>query len=341
MRFGFGAVVAVVVLFSTVCRPQHACACDICAVYTGTELQESRSGLRVGIAEQFTHAATLQNDGEDTDNPADEWLDSSITQLLIGYGVHPRVFLQANVPIIYRSFQRAHGTGTERSSESGVGDLSLHAIGTAYSHVSENSLQRVSVSVGVKLPTGSPSRLREELGGDAHADDPNIPPVFRSHRFWPRHTMSGPPSGIHGHDLALGTGSTDVILGAQWIGTYRRLYGTAMLQYFVRTEGSFDYTYANETIVSGGPGVFVWLSHASTLGVQSLLTVDTKGTDVMHGERLGDTGMTILYAGPAVHWTWKTNLSADVAIDVPAIRNNTALQIMPDIRVRTGFVWRF
>ncbi len=321
--------------------PLAALGCDICAIYTATELQESRTGWRAGIAEQFTRFATLQQDGEKIANAHRERLESSITQLLVGYSWNPRILFQLNAPIIHRRFRRATTAGIDHDQESGLGDISLHAIGTLVQAVSENSVQRVSLSLGVKVPTGSSARLREELAEDSETPHADIPPVFRTRLLYPRHAHPSVTSGIHGHDVALGSGSTDVIFGGQWLATYRRFYGNLLLQYFVRTEGSYDYTFANETILSGGPGLFLLTRHDSTLGLQSQFTLDTKGTDTLRGERVGDTGATFVYGGPAVHWTWKTSLSADLSLDFPVLRNNTSLQIVPDLRVRGGLVWRF
>ena len=316
-------------------------ACEICAIYTSTEMQESRLGIRAGIAEQFTRFATLQQNGEEVDNPHHERLESSITQLLLGYTAHPRLALQLNVPLIHRSYRRQETSGTVSGSVSGVGDIVVSALATPWSHVRPESVQRWTLRLGIKLPTGDAGRLREELAEEMEADhDSLIALPFRS-RWVPRHSEHGTESGVHGHDLALGTGSTDVLLGTQALATYHRWYATALIQYFVRTEGAFDYTFANELIVQGGPGYFLWLSHRAALGLQGLLTLDTKGTDSQAGRRLGDTGATYLYAGPALHWTWQTRLSADLAADLPAVRNNTDLQIVPDYRLRAGFVWRF
>ncbi len=316
-------------------------ACDICAIYTSTEMQEARTGLRLSVAEQFTRSTTLQRDGEEVENPNSERLESSITQIVAGYAPHPRLLLQVNLPVIHRGFRRLEAGGVASGAESGIGDISLHALMTAWSHVSENSLQRISLLAGVKVPTGSPSRLREEIEENhSHSDQAAIPDPFRS-RLYPRHSGEAVESGIHGHDLALGTGSTDVILGLHGLVTYKRWYWNGFTQYFVRTEGSFDYTFANELIVSGGPGYFVLLDHRQSLGLQSLLTLDTKGTDSQAGRRLPDTGVTFLYAGPAAHWTWGTQLSVDAAVDIPVIRNNTDLQIVPDFRLRGGLTWRF
>lgn len=316
-------------------------ACEICAIYTSTEMQESRIGIRAGVAEQFTRFATLQRDGDEVANPHRERLESSITQLLVGYTAHPRFAVQLNLPVIHRSFRRLEESGVTSGTVSGVGDLTVSALATVWSRVNPRSVQRGSLLLGIKLPTGDPDRLREELGPDTSHDlDPFIPPPFRN-RWFPRHSGTGMESGVHGHDLAMGTGSTDVLLGAHGLATFRRWYATGIVQYFIRTEGAFDYTFANELIVQGGPGYFLWLSHTGSLGLQSVLTLDTKGTDSVAGRRLGDTGATYLYAGPALHWTWGTQLTADLAADIPTVQNNTELQIVPDYRLRAGLVWRF
>ena len=54
--------------------------------------------------EQFTHFGTLQEDGHKVPNDANQSLDSSITQLLLGYNFNERFGLQVSVPIIHRSF---------------------------------------------------------------------------------------------------------------------------------------------------------------------------------------------------------------------------------------------
>lgn len=321
-----------------------AWACDICAVYTATQMQETRTGWRAGIAEQFTYFGTLQEDGEEVANPAGERLESSITQLLVGYSPHPRFAFQMNVPIISRHYRRVETGGVARGDESGVGDISLLGTGQIWGRVDEHSVRRLSGLLGVKLPTGNPQRLSEELTshGGSH-EDPDIPPIFQSRRFHPRHSNGGtrPRSGVHGHDLALGTGSADVILGLQALGTWERWYGTGSLLYTVRTPGAYGYQYANELIVQSGPGYYLLLEHTYSLGLQALLTCTTKGTDDLNGERLGDTGYTGLYAGPAAQFTWTSALSADIIVDLPALQNNTSLQIVPDYRLRGGIVWRF
>jgi hypothetical protein len=337
-----GAVVAAALGVAAV-----ASACDVCAVYTATEMRERRTGVRVGVAEQFTRFTTLQRDGREVPNPARERLDSSITQVFAGYNVTPRFGVQVNLPLIHRSFRRLEENRVVEDDESGVGDLVLLGNVLAYSSVSERSVFRFSLLGGVKFPTGESDRLAEELVEHDHP----VPAALRQRvRLRPRHVTGGgggpgepehAESGVHGHDLALGSGSYDGIVGGQLFWSWQRLFVTAAGQYAIRTEGDFEYEYADDLIWSGGPGVFVLLHHTYTLGLQAHVSGETKSKDRQQGLRLDDTAITTLFVGPALIFTWGTALAIEAAADLPAIQNNTSLQIVPDYRIRGGLSWRF
>ena len=142
-------------------------ACDVCAIYTATQQRESREGFHVGVAEQFSRFTTLKDDGHEIDNPG-ERLNSSITQLVLGYDFTTRLGLQLTLPVISRTFRRReHGVITS-GSESGIGDLSLIAVARPFSYVTENTVLRTSLFAGLKFPTGSADRLAEEQEEPAH-----------------------------------------------------------------------------------------------------------------------------------------------------------------------------
>src|SRR6185436_19050781 len=138
--------------------------------------------------------------------------------------------------------------------ETGVGDLSVVGHALAYSTVTEHSVFRFSLLGGVKFPSGDSSRLAEELE-EVHAH-PALAGVARAIR--PRHTTGGGSpgggggsaaaleGGIHGHDLALGSGSYDGIVGGDLFWSWDRLFATAGGQYAIRSEGDFEYQYAND-----------------------------------------------------------------------------------------------
>src|SRR5205085_5591808 len=107
--------------------------------------------------------------------------------------------VQVGVPIIYREFERPEGFAIDRGHESGIGDLSLLGVFTPLRVEHMHSTFNWSVFGGLKFPTGDSDRLREEL------KEIEIP--------------GAPESGIHGHDLALGSGSYDEVIGT---GMYAR-----------------------------------------------------------------------------------------------------------------------
>ena len=167
----------------------------------------------------------------------------------------------------------------------------------------------------------------------------------------PRHTEpvpggggGGTPqvvSGVHGHDLTLGSGSYDGLIGASVFWSWERFFVTAATQFAIRSEGAFDYQFANDLTWLAGPGAFVLLGHTYSLGVQGVFSGETKGNDQQLDVKFDDTAITALYAGPAFLFTWGTSLDAEVAADLPVVQHNTGLQIVPDFRVRAAMAWRF
>jgi hypothetical protein len=330
-------------------QPPPTFACDICAIYTATEQRESRTGWRLGVATQYAHFDTLQEDSREVPNPRKESIESVLTQILLGYQVSPRVGLQLNLPIITRHYRRAtKGGGRERGDESGLGDLSLLTRVLAHSVVTDNSVFRFSLLGGIELPTGDADRLGEEL---RESDDGSAAQVTAG-RLVPRHSEPEPGdddepgeqhvrTGVHGHDLALGSGSVDFVVGGDVFWSWKRVFATGLLQYLIRTEGDFAYRYANDLVWSGGPGAYLLLAHDHTLALQALMTGETKGKDRQAGSRLDDTAVTNLFVGPRLLFTWGTALYAEATVEFPTIQHNTALQIVADHRVRGALVWRF
>ncbi len=341
-------------------------ACDLCAIYTAAEIQQSRTGFNIGVAEQFSYFATLR-DGKYKVRNEDERLTSSITQILGGYNFTETLGVQINLPIISRTFTRVDGDGLDHGDETGLGDTSIVAMYSPLRWVNGNSVFRATIMAGIKLPTGSAGRLREELAhGDDHDDEavphfPNVPgrglqglgQVATSNTAASGIISSphsdgggGAASGLHGHDLALGSGSVDGVFGAQLFANWKRLYGTGSVQYFVRSQGRFNYQYANELLWRLGPGVFlalddVGLVRGYTLGLSALLTGETKGLDRLSGVKVVDTGVTNLYLGPALNFTWGESLQATLGGDLPVMQNTSALSLVQDFRIQGALTWRF
>jgi hypothetical protein len=297
-------------------------ACDLCAIYRATEAKASKPGFFVGVFEQYTRFGTLRDGGRKVENEAGQFLDSSITQFLVGYQFNDRFGVQLNVPYIHRSFKRAEGAAVDEGTVSGLGDVALVGNARLYRRLREESTILWNVLGGVKFPTGNTDRLKEELS--------EAEPV-----------PGAPESAVHGHDLTLGSGSYDVIVGTDAYGRWKRLFATAAVHYTIRTEGDFGYRFANDLIFQFKPGVYLWLVDEGTLGLQLAVTGETKGKDKLNGADAVDTGITSLFLGPEVSFTWHENLSASLGADFPVEENNTNLQIVPDYRIRGAMSWRF
>lgn len=338
----------------------RARACDLCGCYTPQIEAMSQSELSafgeplpagdshdrwlsrvyVAIAEQFTHFGTLQLDGEEVANPTGQYLDSSITQLVAGYSFNSRFALQINVPFIYRSFERPEGFAIDRGTESGLGDVSLLGKFLLFHHETgghrslnfdepKNPRREVhdpdfTVSAlligGVKFPTGGTSRIKEEF------NEVEVP--------------GAPISGIHGHDLTLGTGSYDAIMGGQFSLREKSFFFQADTQFTLRGDGAHQYHFANDLSWSGGPGYYVVRNHTTIVGLQLACSGEHKDVDRFRGEAAEDTGITSVFLGPRLLVS-HGKISAELAAEFPVSIDNTALQVVPDYRLRASLALRF
>ncbi len=295
-------------------------ACDLCSVYSATSASgQGGTGFNVGVAEQFTHYGTLQDSGNKVPNTVGQYMDSSITQIFSSYDFNNRFGVQLTVPVIYRSFKRPTESGVETGTVSGIGDLSLIGRFMPYETFSENFSFKSHVIGGIKFPTGSASRLHEEL----------------------TEMDTDPPSGVHGHDLTLGSGSFDGLVGANIYTRWHRFLGTADIQYAIRSRGEIDYRFANDLHWGVGLGAYLFLKHDYTLAIQLKTSGEHKGLDDLAGASAEDTGITAVYMGPDFLFTWKQHLSANLGADIPVVLNNTAFQSVPDWRIRSAITWHF
>jgi len=318
-------ILLLIIVFIVTVQP--AFACDLCAIYRSMEAKSSNPGFNLGVYQQFTHFGTIQEDGKNIGNPLGQEMNSSITQFIVGYQVNDRFGIQLSLPYISRSFKRpaydAAGTlSIDKGTESGLGDLSLIGHYRAFQHLAEDTILALDLIGGIKFPTGSSSRIKEELS------EMDIP-------------VGSPASGIHGHDLALGSGSYDGIVGTAIFGRWQRMYLTSGLQYNIRSRGDFDYQYANDLSWYVKPGGYLWLTHDGALGLQLAISGEYKGKDNLAGVVAGDTGITSVFIGPELSFTWKENLSAELGTEFPVVANNTALQLVPDYRIKAALTWRF
>jgi hypothetical protein len=299
-------------------------ACDICSLYTAQYAMTGvLPGWDIGLFEQAAHFSTLRQNGDKIAGEGAK-MDSFTTQAVLGYRFDSAWRVQLNAPFIYRSYERPdlEGGAIRSGSESGLGDLSLTAAARIFHAEREKNLIAINVLGGVKMPTGDSGRLRETPEPDMGEE----------------HVLHG---GLHDHDLALGSGSWDGLLGASLCGFADRWFMRAQTQYALRTEGAHGYRYANDLTWSVQPGYTVWRTHQATVGLGLGLNGEHKDEDKRDGEADDDTAMDAVYAGPLLTYTGGTSLCGELALDLPVQQDNSGAQLVPDFRVRAALTKRF
>lgn len=331
---------------------QLALACDLCAIYTADQAKGGATeGLTLAVAEQFTSFNRLQNDGKHVENEGNQSLKSSITQVVGKYNFSEIFAVQANFPLISRDYKRAEDGVIKSGSESGLGDAALLALYTPY-HCNEGDFFfRLGVRAGLKFPTGDTDRLKEETQDHGHMEEAeeettghhsgkySSPASF--FHAGPAHGDKGLESGVHGHDLTLGSGSLDYVIGSSLFIEKGRWFSDVNIQYIFRTEGDFDYRFQNDLMWEIGAGSYLLLQDERTLSLKANLSGEYKGMDVVDGNKATDTGINSMFLGPMLSYTEGANLLIQLGADLPLFVDNTDLQIVPDYRIRASISYRF
>jgi hypothetical protein len=144
-----------------------------------------------------------------------------------------------------------------------------------------------------------------------------------------------PPSGIHGHDLTLGTGSYDGIFGEQTWLRYKDAFFETNVQFTLRGDGAHQYHFANDLTWNAGPGYYLLHQRDTDVALQFVVSGEYKDVDRFRGSKAEDTGITAVAVGPRVVAS-RGRWSAEISVEIPVLIENTALQAVPDYRLRGG-----
>ncbi|MFN2375759.1 MAG: hypothetical protein ABR538_04430 [Candidatus Binatia bacterium] len=328
--------------------------CDLCAIYTGALLQRDRTGIFLGLSEQYTDFSTIREGTSEVANPGQEWMGSSTTQVMAGYAFTPWMGLQLNLPLIHREYRRLEEGMPVRGDVGGLGDLSVVGRFTPVSRAVGEVLFHVEMLAGIKAPTGDSDLLAEEMGGhheeeEEHHDDGGHEHALRaggqgvpaSPGRGAAHEGHHHEGAIHGHDLALGTGSWDGIFGTRLYASWKRLFAQVSLQYIVRGNGDFGYEYADFFSWEAGPGLYLVAGGDWTTSLRLVTSGEKKGRDHQGGSLVDATAVNRVYVGPGLWLTWADRMSGELTVDLPVYQDVTGRQISPDYRLRAGLNWRF
>lgn len=337
------------VMFATgvVLLPPIASACDLCALYTALQTESPQSGaIRLSVSEQYTLFDKIQDNGHHVENTANQYLKSSVTQIGAQYDLSDTVAVQGIVPILSRSFRRIEDGMVQHGDESGVGDSSLllHYIPVRYA---ENDVAvRLRVFGGVKVPTGDAHRLGEEagagMGHDAAGMRQRHMDESQGEETHGDTSAAMPASAIHGHDIALGSGSFDFPVGMGLTTQWSRALANADVQYTMKSDGAYSYRYANDLIWSTSVGGYLYLEDECQVSMRVRFSGQYKGMDTgKGGVEYSDTAYNTQFIGPEVSASIDGVLQGVLGVDLPVNVTNSDLQITPTYRWRAALTYRF
>lgn len=300
----------------------RAVACDSCALYLAEGAD--RPGFTLAVAQQFTRLGSVWSGRQQLGNPVDQYLESSTTQVTLGWSRGGPWHAQLTLPYISRRYLRPEHALIETGRESGLGDTTLAGRYQVAKFTSARGDEfEFNLVGGVEFGTGDAEHLGDEIGHHFH------------------HHAGFPDSGVHGHDLALGSGSTDWLLGADARWTHGRLFARGSLQQKLNRPGKFDYRLADETAWEIGAGGHVVLTHAHSLAVQALASEDHKGLDSLAGDAQVDTGISVRYLGARVSGSIGQRFTAQASVEIPVRIRTTETMVVPDYRLKAAANWRF
>jgi len=331
-----------VLAFALLVEAAHAC--ELCAIYSAANaLGQTGSGFLFTVAEQYIAYDTSQVDGQEVSLANPSYLYSSITHLVPSYNFSPAFGLSLNLPLTYLDFKRTDlryslsappVLFTEKGNVFGLGDIALVGRFTVFRKQAMRYGLTVNLLGGVKFPTGDASRLDDEVMQSE---------IFQS--FLPPGTPHDPLghsiTSVHQHMLALGSGSYDGVFGLTENARWSRLFLNGQLQYYLRSKGEAGFQYGDESLVSGGPGVFVLFNETCSLSLQANALYDWMARDELLGNVSNRTGLTGWFFGPLLSFTWGDRLSIKAGVDLPLRIANNGFQSVPSYRVQGGVSYRF
>ncbi len=351
-------------------HPPLLASCEVClppSIPRGPIQVLFQPGFQAGVDHQFTRLNDLRRDGHSIDNPSGEKIDSNSTQFHFTYNLSPKAGLILSIPYHNRSYRKLDSAGgVESGTVSGIGDAIVRGRYAPVTHFKENSTLIWTIEAGMKLPTGSTRLLRE----GAHSHDPSpVPSGGTEHEHGDEHSVHGRQaylgheghhhepeddvpvtqpnaasnhahtSAVEGHDLTLGSGSVDGIIGTGLFYRTGDFYATAGGQYVLRSTGAAGYRYGDLLTWRVAPGYLFINDSDKVMGIQLNVSGEHHDPNRLFGSR--NHGYTdVVYVGPEV-MAQGENLSLNLGLDLPVKYHAEGLTLAPDYRARLHFNWRF
>ncbi len=335
--------------------PADSVACDVCLPPNTVKPLETlfEPGFQISFGGQYTSSGTIMNGSRTISNPIGQYIDTLNTQLQLGYNIERNVGVQLTLPFIARSWRRPFNGVIQNGDISGLGDISLTANYAPVQQFDKDSALVLNLIGGLKLPTGNSSFLSEQVPGagggvahnhaeeDADHQDRELYPIKKhgdEDHGEEEEAPALPASAIDGHDLALGSGSVDGILGGSLFFRQDSFFLNTGCQAQLRTTGSYGYRYGNLFQWNIGPGFTVIRDEDLMMGLEMDALGEHKGPDYESGVKT-DHFYDYVFLGPNL-WVSSSDVYGQLGVDIPVHEHVGELQPVPDYRVKLNVTVR-
>ncbi len=326
--------------FSLFCT-SNSFGCDLCALYRASQSVDAKKGaVHLSLSEQFTRYDKIQTEGRAVQNPSGERFTSSQTRVDVSYDLTDRLSLRGSIPLIAKRYRQLDHGEIKSGTESGIGDIALTTRFEMVRWKGDSDRVKLSGYAGIKLPTGDSDLLKEDhQSTQDHVDGEELDHL--NSLFKHSDEEDEAVSAVHGHDLALGSGSVDFPLGITTELASDRVVLTTHFEYTIRNEGDHNYEYADDLSWAVGLGVYPVLEDQKALLLRANLGGEYKRKDRANGAKENDTALRSVFIGPEIIYSTADDLSVEVGTDIPIDINNSGTQAVMHYRIRAGVTWRF
>ncbi len=316
---------ALCLLVAAVIGAESAKACNSCSLMNVSKLESVSDGdFSFYLSERYTSYNKAEDLSYKQQRDSEYVKDYSNAQVGISYGVADSFALQAYLPVINRRSESVEALRVSEDSDFGVGDAVLAGSYDLINYQEDSLLLNTSMLAGIKLPTGETGTLNRVVGKE---------------ETMTRHHAVG--HGMGGRTLVLGSGSYDFIFGLGTMAVYDRYILTGTAQYTARTEGDFDYRFADELLWSAGTGYYLLLDPDFSLGLMAMLSSEYKSKDKIDGALIDGSQYSNLFAGPSVLMTFGKKLSTEIGFDFRVTDEDLASVVVPEWRLKADISYRF
>lgn len=306
-------------------------ACDPCALYNASRLQGHSEGtVTLAISEQFTEFDRASGFQDNSVRDGEFVEDFSTTQFTVSYDLTERFGLQGNIPLLARRYDNVEQFRSSEESDAGLGDASLIGTYSFVDHKTSDWTVIAGFSGGIKLPTGDTGELGDVVAEEEQEE--GLIPLLAHHQV---------TSASGGRALVFGSGSYDFILGLNFLTRYQRYVAISNLQYTIRTEGDYNYQFANDLIGSIGTGYYFLLEHDHTVAGLISLYGEFKGKDHLNGELVTGSQVSNLYLGPEAIVTLGENVGVSAGLSFRITGEDVNATVVPDTRFTASVSYRF